>query len=31
MAKFSSYVICTSPRSGSTLLCKLLAATGISG
>lgn len=31
MAKFSSYVICTSPRSGSTLLCKLLAATGMSG
>ncbi|MGJ8535483.1 MAG: Stf0 family sulfotransferase [Alphaproteobacteria bacterium] len=31
MAKYQSYVICTSPRSGSTLLCKLLAATGISG
>lgn len=31
MPKFDSYVICTSPRSGSTLLCKLLAATGISG
>src|SRR5580658_3754028 len=31
MAKFDSYVICTSPRSGSTLLCKLLAATGIAG
>ncbi|MEM8647519.1 MAG: Stf0 family sulfotransferase, partial [Pseudomonadota bacterium] len=26
-----AYVICTSPRSGSTLLCKLLAATGIAG
>ncbi|WP_341860918.1 Stf0 family sulfotransferase [Gymnodinialimonas sp. 57CJ19] len=26
-----SYVICTTPRSGSTLLCKLLAATGVSG
>jgi trehalose 2-sulfotransferase len=31
MPKFSSYIICTSPRSGSTLLCKLLAATGVSG
>ncbi|MCO6185889.1 Stf0 family sulfotransferase [Rhizobium sp. L1K21] len=31
MADFDSYVICTSPRSGSTLLCKLLAATGICG
>lgn len=31
MAKYQSYIICTSPRSGSTLLCKLLAATGISG
>ena len=31
MARYQSYVICTSPRSGSTLLCKLLAATGISG
>lgn len=28
---FDSYVICTSPRSGSTLLCSLLAATGVSG
>ena len=26
-----SYVICTSPRSGSTMLCKLLAATKIAG
>ncbi|MBO6756931.1 MAG: sulfotransferase [Roseibium sp.] len=26
-----SYIICTSPRSGSTLLCKLLKATGIAG
>ncbi len=26
-----AYIICTTPRSGSTLLCKLLAATGISG
>ena len=24
-------MICTSPRSGSTLLCKLLAATGVAG
>ncbi|MEQ8640857.1 MAG: Stf0 family sulfotransferase [Alphaproteobacteria bacterium] len=31
MAKFQSYIICTSPRSGSTLLCGLLAATGTSG
>lgn len=28
---YESYIICTSPRSGSTLLCKLLAATGNSG
>ncbi|MES0879940.1 Stf0 family sulfotransferase [Roseibium sp. SCP14] len=28
---FQSLVICTSPRSGSTLLCKLLAATGKAG
>lgn len=26
-----SYVICTTPRSGSTLLCKLLSATGVAG
>ncbi|OLP45641.1 Stf0 family sulfotransferase [Rhizobium oryziradicis] len=31
MPKYASYIICTSPRSGSTLLCKLLAATGVSG
>ena len=31
MAPFKSYVICTSPRSGSTLLCRLLAQTGQSG
>ncbi|MEM1201062.1 MAG: Stf0 family sulfotransferase, partial [Pseudomonadota bacterium] len=31
MAGFDAYVICTSPRSGSTLLCKLLAPTGIAG
>jgi trehalose 2-sulfotransferase len=31
LAKYESYVICTSPRSGSTLLCKLLAATGVAG
>ena len=31
MARFDSYVICTSPRSGSTLLCNLLAATGVAG
>lgn len=28
---FDAYVICTSPRSGSTLLCSLLAATGVAG
>jgi trehalose 2-sulfotransferase len=31
MTKFDSFMICTSPRSGSTLLCKLLAATGVAG
>lgn len=31
MALYDSYIICTSPRSGSTLLCSLLAATGLSG
>lgn len=31
MLRYQSYIICTSPRSGSTLLCKLLAATGKSG
>lgn len=31
MTPYQSYVICTSPRSGSTLLCRLLAATGIAG
>ena len=31
MTIYDSYVICTAPRSGSTLLCKLLAATGIAG
>ena len=29
--RFTSYVICTSPRSGSTLLCGLLAATDVAG
>ncbi|MDX8350726.1 Stf0 family sulfotransferase, partial [Cognatiyoonia sp. IB215446] len=28
---FKSYVICTSPRSGSTMLCKLLAETKVAG
>lgn len=28
---YQAYVICTSPRSGSTLLCRLLAATGVAG
>ena len=31
MSCFESYVICTSPRSGSTLLCKLLAETSVAG
>ncbi|PWW01884.1 LPS sulfotransferase NodH [Hoeflea marina] len=31
MAKYDSCVICTSPRSGSTLLCRLMAATGVAG
>jgi len=30
-ARFDSYVLCTSPRSGSTLLCNLLAKTGAAG
>lgn len=30
-APYESYVICTTPRSGSTLLCKLLTATGLAG
>lgn len=30
-ARYNSYFICTSPRSGSTLLCRLLVATGKSG
>jgi LPS sulfotransferase NodH len=31
MPAHDAYVICTSPRSGSTLLCNLLVATGIAG
>lgn len=31
MRKFQSYVICTSPRSGSTLLCRLLREVGDAG
>lgn len=31
MGDFQSYMICTSPRSGSTLLCKLLSKTGVAG
>ena len=30
-ARYDAYVLCTSPRSGSTLLCKLLTATGCAG
>jgi trehalose 2-sulfotransferase len=29
--RFSSYIICATPRSGSTLLCDLLASTGVAG
>lgn len=29
--RLESYVICGTPRSGSTLLCKMLAATGVAG
>ena len=29
--RYDAYVLCTAPRSGSTLLCKLLAATGVAG
>lgn len=31
VSHYQSYILCTSPRSGSTLLCRLLAATGQSG
>lgn len=31
MTDFDAYVICTAPRSGSTLLCRLLAETGVAG
>lgn len=31
VSDYESFIVCTSPRSGSTLLCKLLAATGKSG
>lgn len=31
LGAFDSYVLCTTPRSGSTLLCSLLAATGVAG
>ncbi|MEO9895047.1 MAG: Stf0 family sulfotransferase [Paracoccaceae bacterium] len=31
MKPYKSYVICTSPRSGSTMLCKMLSETGIAG
>lgn len=31
MAEFQSYIICTSPRSGSTLLCQLLRSSGVAG
>ncbi len=31
MSNFASFIICTAPRSGSTMLCKMLAATGVAG
>lgn len=31
MPRYSSYVICGTPRSGSTLLCEMLAASGVAG
>lgn len=31
MARYDAYVLCTSPRSGSTHLCNLLASTGVAG
>lgn len=31
MAPSTSYLVCATPRSGSTLLCKLLGATGVAG
>lgn len=31
MTAFRSYILCTCPRSGSTLLCKLLSASGVAG
>ena len=31
LTRYRSYILCTSPRSGSTLLCGLLAATGRAG
>lgn len=31
MARYSSYIVCATPRSGSTLLCDLLAETGVAG
>ena len=31
MSRFDTYIICTTPRSGSTLLCQMLKATGCAG
>jgi LPS sulfotransferase NodH len=31
MANYRSYILCASPRTGSTLLCDLLASTGVAG
>ena len=31
MGRFSAYILCGTPRSGSTLLCKMLSATGVAG
>lgn len=31
MSRFASYIICTAPRSGSTMLCRMLTAIGVAG
>ncbi len=31
MSQYKAYIICTTPRSGSTLLCRLLSATAVAG
>ena len=31
MSRYSAYILCATPRSGSTLLCEMLAASGVAG